>query len=80
MIPILIRKASFVITVAPSVRERIPSFDLASQIMQSYPAVTAVDSLEEAGEIVEMVLPKDGAVVTVGCAKLLSDWAELNAK
>ena len=77
MLLVLCGKASCVITVAPPVRNRIPSFDLASQVMEQYPAVTAVDSLEEAKEIVSMILPKDGAVLVVGCSELLSAWMDI---
>ncbi|MBQ7359265.1 MAG: hypothetical protein IJW63_04115 [Lachnospiraceae bacterium] len=68
----LCSKASFVLTVAPPGIDRIPSYELAQQVLRHHPGVSAVDSLEEAMEIIGMVLPKDGAVLAVGCKEMLS--------
>lgn len=68
----LCEKVSFVLTVAPPVRDRIPSYELAQNVMKYHPGVSAVDSMEEAIEILGVMLPKDGAVLAVGCEEMLS--------
>lgn len=80
MLPVLTQKASCIITIAPPTMDRIPAVDLAGQVMKEYPAVTAVDSPEEAWEIVQMLLPKDGVVLIVGCPELLSAWMKIAGK
>lgn len=72
LLGILCGKASFVLTVAPPRIDRIPSYELAQQVLKYHSGVSAVDSLEEAMEIIGMVLPKDGVVLAVGCNEMLS--------
>lgn len=72
ILPILCPQISYILTVAPPRVDRIPSYELAQEVLKVSSYVTAVDSLEEAFEIVRMVLPKDGVVITVGCQELLN--------
>ena len=70
-------RVSYILTVAPPGKNRIPSYDLAQEILGTTPNVTAVDSLEEAYEIIKMILPKDGVVLVVGNLQLLRKYMSL---
>ena len=77
MLSSLCQSLSYILTVAPPVPDRIPAYELAQEVLKLTPSVTAVDSVEEAFEIVKMILSKEGVVLAVGCPQLLSKVMEI---
>lgn len=73
--------ADQIITVTPPENPRaLPAYELAQEIVKVHPAVTAVDSLEEAVEMSYLLAGKDDVIIAFGSLSYLGRLMEIVAK
>ena len=73
--------ADQIITVTtPDNPRAMPAYELAKEIAEVHPGVTAVDSLEEAVEMAELLAGKDDCIIAFGSLSFMGRLMEIVQK